>query len=150
MTRILTWLLLLISMLPAWGQTLGTITGEVTDATGAVVPGATVKIRNTNTNAAREVVSNAEGLYSVPSLQPGVYDTLGTRVRLTAAGRIEGLDGSHLAGSAATMAACMRHLRSLGLLSEDDLWRVGLENPLRILGLDMDSTILEPLPDFVF
>ena len=85
----------------------------------------------------------------IAGMQPGIYDTLGTRVRLTAAGRVEGLDGSHLAGSAATMAACMRHLRSLGLLSEDDLWRVGLENPLRILGLELERALLDPLPDFV-
>jgi len=58
----------------AFAQTLGTITGEVTDATAAVVPGATVTIRNVGTNATRKVVTNSEGLYSVPLLQPGVYD----------------------------------------------------------------------------
>jgi hypothetical protein len=55
-------------------QTLGTITGEVTDATAAVVPGATVTIRNVDTNATRTVVTNADGLYSVPLLPPGIYD----------------------------------------------------------------------------
>ena len=37
----LTWLLLCA---PAFAQTLGTITGEVKDSTGAVVPGATVTV----------------------------------------------------------------------------------------------------------
>src|SRR5947207_3198610 len=74
MTRFLTCAFALICTLPACGQTLGTITGEITDATGAIVPAATVTVRNTGTNAVREVVTNAEGLYSVPSLQPGVYD----------------------------------------------------------------------------
>src|SRR5438874_1650467 len=74
MARILACLLFLISLPHIWGQTLGTITGEVTDATGAVVPAAAVTVRNTGTNAVREAVTNAEGLYSVPSLQPGVYD----------------------------------------------------------------------------
>ena len=55
-------------------QTFGTITGEVTDATAAVVPGATVTIRNVDTNATRTVATNANGLYSVPLLPPGFYD----------------------------------------------------------------------------
>src|SRR5712671_3704101 len=65
---------LLCLVAAAYAQTLGTITGEVTDASGAVVPGVTITIRNVGTNAARKVITNGEGLYSVPSLQPGVYD----------------------------------------------------------------------------
>ena len=44
---------------------------------------------------------------------PGVYDSLGGTVRVTAGGRIETFDGAYLAGSTATMADCLRHLRSL-------------------------------------
>jgi hypothetical protein len=58
----------------ALAQTFGTITGDVTDATAAVVPGATVTIRNVDTNATRTVMTNADGLYSVPLLPPGIYD----------------------------------------------------------------------------
>ncbi len=57
----------------AWAQTLGEITGQVGDATGAVVAGARVTATNESTNVARETATNAAGLYSFPSLLPGRY-----------------------------------------------------------------------------
>jgi N-acetylglucosamine-6-phosphate deacetylase len=68
---------------------------------------------------------------------PGVYQTLGHQVRLTATGRIENLHAPHLVGSGWNMAQCMRWLRSLDILSEDELWRVGLENPLAIVNAEL-------------
>ena len=52
----------------------GQITGTVTDQTGAVVAGATVTVKNSETNAARATVSSATGLYQVTGLAPGHYD----------------------------------------------------------------------------
>ena len=49
----------------------GTITGSVTDATGAVVPKAAVRIINENTSVVRAVVTDAAGLYRAPNLIPG-------------------------------------------------------------------------------
>src|SRR6266542_896659 len=66
----LTWLLLCA---PCFAQTLGTITGEVRDSTGAVVLGATVTATNKATNATRETSSNAVGLFDFPALPPGMY-----------------------------------------------------------------------------
>src|ERR1700704_4718511 len=66
----LTWLLLCA---PCFAQTLGTITGEVKDSTGAVVPGATVTVVNKATNATRTTVTNEVGLFDFPALQPGEY-----------------------------------------------------------------------------
>jgi hypothetical protein len=63
----------LLLSVPAFAQTLGTITGEVKDATGAVVPGATVTVTNKATNATRTTQSNAVGLYDFPALPPGAY-----------------------------------------------------------------------------
>ena len=50
------------------------ITGSVTDATGAMVPGAAVAVRNVDTNATRDLQSNEAGLYEAASLQPGNYE----------------------------------------------------------------------------
>ncbi len=50
-----------------------TITGTVTDPTGALVPNATVKVTNTATNETRQVNSTAQGVWNVPYLDPGVY-----------------------------------------------------------------------------
>ena len=55
-------------------QTLGEITGEVRDSTGASVPGVTVNITNTATNAKRSSITNDAGIYSFPSLPPGIYN----------------------------------------------------------------------------
>lgn len=58
----------------SYGQTInGTIVGSVTDAQGAIVPGATVTVRNVETGLERQVVSNDEGRYRVPGLPVGVY-----------------------------------------------------------------------------
>lgn len=54
-------------------QTNATIVGSVTDATGAVVAGATVKTTNTSTNTVRTTVTDGAGQYSLPSLAPGTY-----------------------------------------------------------------------------
>ena len=58
---------------PCFAQTLGTITGEVKDSTGAVVPGATVTVVNKATNATRTTTTNAVGLFDFPALQPGPF-----------------------------------------------------------------------------
>ncbi|MGC4048817.1 MAG: carboxypeptidase-like regulatory domain-containing protein [Paludibaculum sp.] len=56
----------------AFAQT-GQITGRVADASGAVVAGASVKVKNAGTNVERSTVSNESGLYTVPLLGPGRY-----------------------------------------------------------------------------
>jgi hypothetical protein len=49
------------------------ITGTVTDSTGAVVAGVGVAATNLDTNVATRTVSNQEGIYVVPNLPPGRY-----------------------------------------------------------------------------
>jgi len=51
----------------------GSITGVVTDSTGAVVPGATVTLTNTATNVGQTVQTSSEGIYRFVLLQPGTY-----------------------------------------------------------------------------
>ena len=60
--------------LSLYGQTLGTITGEVRDASGAVIPNAPVTAANTGTNAVRNTATTDQGLYSFPALVPGEYE----------------------------------------------------------------------------
>src|SRR5687768_2761699 len=56
----------------------GTIAGTVTDPNGAVVPGATVVVKNTQTNVDNTVTTNDEGAYTVPLVQPGTYTVSAT------------------------------------------------------------------------
>ena len=51
----------------------GTILGTVTDASGAVVAGAKVTVRNSGTGLERSTETSAEGTYSVPELPIGTY-----------------------------------------------------------------------------
>src|SRR5262247_146071 len=62
-------------VLPSYAQVpTGALAGAVTDATGAVVPNATVTLTNKETSATRTVESNSEGFYSAPSLPAGEYE----------------------------------------------------------------------------
>ena len=58
----------------AQAQTTSTLTGTVTDSTGAVVPGVTVSITSPSLiGGAHSVITDSRGVYRFPSLQPGVY-----------------------------------------------------------------------------
>jgi hypothetical protein len=50
-----------------------TITGRVSDSTGAVLPGVAVTIVETETNFTSTARTNDEGIFRVPSLRPGSY-----------------------------------------------------------------------------
>ncbi|HYW48208.1 MAG TPA: TonB-dependent receptor [Bryobacteraceae bacterium] len=52
----------------------GTITGTVTDASGATVPGTDVVIRNTDTGIERKTQTDDAGIYSAAFLAPGSYE----------------------------------------------------------------------------
>ncbi|NWG14191.1 MAG: TonB-dependent receptor, partial [Acidobacteria bacterium] len=52
----------------------GSIRGTVKDATGGVVPGATVRITDLGTNAAITLITGAEGDFIAPALRPVYYD----------------------------------------------------------------------------
>ncbi|MGH9629612.1 MAG: carboxypeptidase-like regulatory domain-containing protein, partial [Bryobacteraceae bacterium] len=71
-------ILLLAAAALAFAQTTGTATlvGTVTDAQGAVVPGAKVVVRNTGTSFVHESVTSPEGTYYVPYLSPGDYELI--------------------------------------------------------------------------
>lgn len=63
-----------------WAQAnRGSITGIVTDTSGAVVPGVAVEATNTATNVPTSTVSNTEGIYVLPNLPPGNYSVAFTR-----------------------------------------------------------------------
>src|ERR1051326_1959224 len=73
--RRLAGLLLLFSLAPAaqaFAQN-AQITGLVKDASGAIIPGATVTVRNADTGFSRAAVTDNSGEYRLPSLPPGRY-----------------------------------------------------------------------------
>ncbi|HEV2322744.1 MAG TPA: TonB-dependent receptor [Terracidiphilus sp.] len=60
----------------AHAQDVASITGVVTDSTGALVPGAAVTLQNTTTGAAYKGITNSEGSYIISSVLPGPGYTL--------------------------------------------------------------------------
>jgi len=73
----------LLLIVPALAQTAntGALTGIVTDANGAIVSGAQVRVISEATGEERTVVANEAGNYTVPLLLPGSY-----RVEFTGTG----------------------------------------------------------------
>jgi hypothetical protein len=79
--RIGCWVLApLLLVLGICGSRIGTaqtanasISGHITDATAAVISGATVTLTNSDTHVAIRVTSNGQGLYVFPSVKPGHY-----------------------------------------------------------------------------
>jgi hypothetical protein len=68
----------LLAVLLAGGTALsqdvrGTIQGRVTDSSGAVVPGATVRATHVATNQTRTTETNSTGNFSFPLLPTGTY-----------------------------------------------------------------------------
>ncbi len=66
-------LLLSISIIAQSQSTTGLIQGTVVDPNGAVVPGATITVRNVNTGFERSVSSNSDGFFTAPLLPLGKY-----------------------------------------------------------------------------
>jgi len=59
--------------LSGWAQDTATITGEVTDASGAVIPGAKVTVSNPDKGYTRELVANSAGQYTAAKIPIGDY-----------------------------------------------------------------------------
>src|SRR5580704_3845224 len=62
-----------VGMLHAQTAVTGAIEGNVTDASGAAVAGATVEATNVGDAVTRTTVTNNDGAYRFPSLIPGTY-----------------------------------------------------------------------------
>jgi hypothetical protein len=69
--------LILVCLAPevyAQGGTTSRLSGVVVDTSGAVLPGADVSVKHAGTGFSQTAVSNAEGAFSFPGLNPGTYE----------------------------------------------------------------------------
>jgi len=87
------------------------------------------------------VTSDAAFLAGMP---PGTYRDTDHEVVLEPTGRIWNPEAQCLAGSSAMMVDCMNHLVAQEWLDLEALLKIGIENPLRLIGIDPDSIGLEP------
>jgi len=68
----------LVFMQPASAQVLGSISGFVTDDSGAALPGVDVEAVNVDTGARRAGTTNSAGLYNLAALAAGTYNVTGS------------------------------------------------------------------------
>ncbi len=81
-TLLATFALSLLVATPSYGQVAGaTVSGTVTDPSGAVIPNAQVSITDVATGVTRNVTTGGAGFYTAPNLLPGTYE-----IRITAPG----------------------------------------------------------------
>ena len=59
---------------PAWAQTGASLSGVVTDQTGAALPDVAVTIRNADTGATRTIATDGDGQYQASGLAPGRFE----------------------------------------------------------------------------
>lgn len=59
---------------PLFAKVTGSISGTVRDAQGAVIPGAAVQARNTETGVTQSITTDSQGFYNFPALSIGHYD----------------------------------------------------------------------------
>src|SRR5579864_5017534 len=65
--------LLLAAVLQAQSPT-ATVVGTVTDASGASIAGAAIRVRNVETGEVRSAQSQRDGEFTIPNLPPGKYE----------------------------------------------------------------------------
>jgi hypothetical protein len=65
--------LVLLAASAVLGQPVGSVSGVITDRTGSAVPGATVRITETDKGTVHTATSNTEGRYTLPNLPVGPY-----------------------------------------------------------------------------
>src|SRR5882672_4002706 len=79
---VLTLVLCFLTSVPVYAQVTGaTLSGTITDASGGVIAGAQVSVRNTATGITKDTTADSAGFYAVPNLIPGAYE-----VKVTAKG----------------------------------------------------------------
>ncbi len=64
----------LFGSVAVWAAITGSISGIVTDPSGAVVPGVTITATSVSTNVKSVVVTDAKGFYNLPALSVDTYD----------------------------------------------------------------------------
>src|SRR6185369_5586361 len=69
-----------LSLLLCWATVIhaqtgqGTVTGSVTDTSGAIIAGVSVVVKNQNTGFVYNAVTTQDGVYRVPYLNVGIYE----------------------------------------------------------------------------
>ena len=72
---------LAVAAFPAWGETGASLSGVVTDQTGAALPDVAVTIKNVVTGATRTIATDSRGYYQESGLPPGRFQIRAAKQR---------------------------------------------------------------------
>jgi hypothetical protein len=97
------------------------LVGQITDATQGALPGATVTVTNTGTNAQRTTVTDAEGRFSIPGLPPATYHIKA---------ELQGFQSAELPGFVLRQGETARPVITLGMAAVAEAITVTGEAPL--------------------
>jgi hypothetical protein len=134
--------LLAACALGAWGQSTASLSGTVTDPSGAVVPGAQVTVHSLATGLDRVVKTDSAGIYVVPSLVPGNYSV---QVSATGFGPYKLEKMSLLVDQAAT-ANVRLVVSSAGETVQVNSAAEQIESQTITVGQVIDNTAVQELP----
>lgn len=129
-----------------WSQstTSGAIAGQVTDPSGAVIPGATITLIDTATNASFKTTSNAAGRYIIVNLPSGHY---------TLSVSQQGFTSSAVSNIEVTVGASLTYNVSLKIGSTKEVVTVEANNVAELnttnatVGNTIDSRAIQFLPN---
>ena len=124
---------------------LGSISGAVTDSTGAAIAKATITITNTDTGAARTAVTNNRGEFTVTQLNPGNYSVL-----VSASGFSDQTETLHVAvGSTSSLQLKLgvAGTKTEVLVASDASTTVQLDKPEITTTISQSDIAALPLPD---
>jgi carboxypeptidase family protein/TonB-dependent receptor-like protein len=135
-------LVLLCSGVRAQESASSGISGQVVDGTKGAMPGATVTVTNTGTNAQRVVVTDAEGRFTVPNLPPATY-----RIRV----ELSGFQTTEIPDVLLSNGQIAKPIVTLGLATiSENVTVVGLSPLLQTTNASVGQTIsqkqIEDLP----
>jgi hypothetical protein len=123
-------------------QSTATLSGTVTDPSGAVVAGARVTVHAVATGLDRVVVTDGAGIYGVPSLQPGLYD-----VQVSADGFSPyTLQKVNLEVDQKASVNAQLSLSSAGAVVQVDSGAVQIETQTMTVGQVIDKTTVQEIP----
>src|SRR5260370_15032026 len=120
----------------------GRIVGTVTDANGAVVPGASVSIKNERTGEERTATTNESGYYVVSALRPSVYSVTATAQNLT----VRLIDVQLLVGQELKLGLT---LQATGVEAKVDISAAGesaIDTGSATMGVNVNPREVEALP----
>jgi hypothetical protein len=136
------------------GQTVatGTISGQVTDPSGAAVAGATVTLIDESTGSSRVTTSNESGQYVFVNVIPGTYTTtvnkIGFRVTKIVAQEVK-VGGSHIVNVQLEMGAVTQTVEVTATNTELQTMNATVGNTVNSAALDALPSLNRDISTFV-